>query len=164
MSWFFTLLFFTTHLWAQTMKDLSHQDKVKYFFDNFSKDKLELVDEFYHENIHFSDPVGDIHGAEKMKKYYEAMYKNVKTLRFDFSEFHQNGETVIAVWKMVLTTDKLNSGKEIVVDGNSIIKFGEDGKAKYHRDYFDMGVFVYENIPILGRIIKNIKSRFEVQE
>lgn len=98
-----------------------------------------------------------------MKKYYKNMYQNVKYLRFDFSEFHVSGDTVIGVWKMTLKTDKLKGGEEIVVDGNSVIKFDQDGKAVYHRDYFDMGAFVYENIPVVGYVIRNIKSRFKVE-
>jgi hypothetical protein len=29
----------------------------------------------------------------------------------------------------------------------------------YPRDYFDLGAFVYENVPMLGSIIKRIKQR-----
>ncbi|MBM3418431.1 MAG: transcriptional regulator [Bacteroidetes bacterium] len=29
----------------------------------------------------------------------------------------------------------------------------------YHRDYFDLGEMVYEQIPVFGKIIKTMKSR-----
>jgi len=29
----------------------------------------------------------------------------------------------------------------------------------YHRDYFDMGAFVYENIPVLGSVVRYTKKR-----
>jgi ketosteroid isomerase-like protein len=107
--------------------------------------------------------VGMIKGSGKIKKYYENMYKNVNSIRFDFSHFVESGDDVVGVWKMTLETDKLNSGKPIIVDGTSVIKF-KNGKAIYHRDYFDMGVFVYENIPVLGFMVKTIKDRFKVDE
>jgi ketosteroid isomerase-like protein len=156
-------LFLISTAWGNTMKDLSNQDKVKVFFEKLTMENMGLVDEFYDSNIHFVDPVGELKGSVKMKKYYENMYQNVKYLRFDFSEFHVSGDTVIGIWKMTLKTDKLNGGEDIVVDGNSVIKFGQDGKAVYHRDYFDMGAFVYENIPVVGYVIRNIKSRFKVE-
>lgn len=164
MRYIFLLCFFTTSLWGQSMQQLSNRDKVKFFFDKLTKDNMSLVEEFYHQDVHFIDPVGEIRGAAKMKKYYGNMYQNVKALRFDFSEFHESGNTVIAVWKMVLKTDKLKGGEEIIVDGNSVIKFDDTGKASYHRDYFDMGAFVYENIPVIGYVIRNIKDRFKVEE
>jgi hypothetical protein len=43
------------------------------------------------------------------------------------------------------------------LEGISHLRFGE--KIDYHRDYFDLGQMVYEQIPLVGRIIKTIKKR-----
>lgn len=149
--------------WGQSMKDLSNKDKIKYFFDKLSKDNMTLVDEFYHPQVEFMDPVETIKGSEKIKTYYGNMYQNVKSIKFDFVEFHEAGNHVIAIWKMTLETDKLNGGEPFSVDGNSVIKFDELGKAVYHRDYFDMGAFVYERVPVVGYVIRKIKERLKVQ-
>ena len=48
----------------------------------------------------------------------------------------------------------------MAVDGISTIRFGgKEGKAVYHRDYYDMGEFVYERIPVVKNIIKLIKKK-----
>jgi hypothetical protein len=61
---------------------------------------------------------------------------------------------------MTLETSKLNGGKPFSVEGNSVIVFGgPEGKAIYHRDYFDMGEFVYERIPVLGALVRYIKEQ-----
>ena len=145
------------------MNNMTNKEKFQYIFEKLTKDTLPLIDEFYHPDVEFHDPVGTIKGSKKIKAYYENMYKNVKSIRFDFSEFIDNGDKIVGVWKMTLVTDKLNGGEPIIVDGNSVIHF-KDGKAVYHRDYFDMGVFVYENIPGLGFVVKKIKDRFKVEE
>jgi hypothetical protein len=156
----FFLLLITTGF-TQTMNSLGHKDKIIYFFENLTKDKLHLVTEFYHPQVKFIDPVGTLDSAEKIKRYYEGMYKNVNRIKFDFSEFHESGKTVVAVWTMTLETEKLNSGDPIKVDGNSVITFDDEGKAIYHRDYFDMGAFVYEHIPMVGFVVKKIKNRMK---
>ncbi|MBA2405869.1 MAG: nuclear transport factor 2 family protein [Bdellovibrionales bacterium] len=149
--------------WGQSMKDLSNKDRIKFFYEKLSKDSLQLVDEFYHPQVEFIDPVGPIKGADKIKKYYANMYANVKTIKFDFSEYYESGNNVVAVWKMTLQTDKLNSGETFSVDGNSVIKFDDSGKAIYHRDYFDMGAFIYEKIPVVGFVVKKIKERMKAE-
>lgn len=121
-----------------------------------------LIDEFYHQDVEFHDPVGTIKGSHQLKSYYKNMYKNAKSVSFNFSNFIESEDTVIGIWKMTLVTDKLNGGAPVTVDGNSVIKFKE-GKAYYHRDYFDMGAFVYENIPVIGFMVKKIKDRFKVE-
>lgn len=149
--------------WGQTMDNMSNKEKFEYTFQNLNKDSMDLVDQFYHADAEFFDPVGSVKGSKKIRTYYENMYQNAKSVSFDFSNFIESGDTIVGIWKMTLVTDKLNGGEPIIVDGNSVVRF-KDGKAIYHRDYFDMGAFVYENIPVLGFIVKKIKERFKVEE
>jgi hypothetical protein len=60
---------------------------------------------------------------------------------------------------MSLTADGLNGGKPILLQGNSYIKFSDDNLVVYHRDYFDMGEFIYEHVPVIGWIIKKVKAK-----
>ena len=61
---------------------------------------------------------------------------------------------------MELRAKGLKGGERVLLDGTSHIRYGgESGKVIYHRDYFDMGAFVYENIPVLGPIVRYTKKR-----
>lgn len=153
----------TTLCWGQTMKNMNDREKFQYIFENLNKDTLQLIDEFYDPQVEFHDPVGTIKGSVAIKNYYESLYKNVTSIRFNFTQFIQSEDYIVGVWTMILVTDKLNGGNPVVVDGNSVIKF-KNGKAIYHRDYFDMGAFIYENVPVLGFIIKKIRERMKVVE
>lgn len=146
------------------MSVLNNAEKLKIFFHKLDKNSLGLVTEFYHPQVEFIDPVGTIKGSDKIKKYYEGMYKNAATVKFDFKNTYQDGNTVIAIWTMTLETDKLNGGKPYSVDGNSVVKFAPNGQAIYHRDYFDMGAFVYEKIPVIGFVVKKIRENMEHKE
>jgi hypothetical protein len=59
---------------------------------------------------------------------------------------------------MKLKHPKLNGGQPVEVNGVSQICFSGD-RVIYHRDYFDLGEMLYENIPLLGVVIRNIKQR-----
>lgn len=156
---FFILLLSFSTTFAQTPKE-----RVKSFFDKLDRNNMQLVDEFYHEQVEFIDPVGPIKGSAKIKEYYEGMYKNVEELKFEFSNFIEADNQVVAVWKMTLKTDKLNGGKSYSVDGNSVVRFDESGKAIYHRDYFDLGDFVYERVPVLGYFIRKVKENLKTEK
>ena len=60
---------------------------------------------------------------------------------------------------MILSAPGLNNGEEVTLEGNSYIKFNENNLVIYHRDYFDMGEFIYEHIPVLGWTLKKIKNK-----
>jgi ketosteroid isomerase-like protein len=138
--------------------------RAKEFFQRLDKDHLSLVDEFYDPDADFQDPIHHLRGAAAVKDYYAGLYKNVKSIRFEFPKAVAEVDTVVLVWRMFLETPSLNGGKEFFVDGTSVITFGgAKGKAVSHRDYFDMGEFVYERLPILKSVIGVIKRRLSSQ-
>ena len=56
-----------------------------------------------------------------------------------------------------ITHPRLNRGNEFSVAGVSIIKFND--KIYSHRDYFDLGAMLYEQLPLFGSMTKFIKRK-----
>ena len=130
------------------------------FFTNLDKNHMELVDQFYDKNVIFQDPIHQLTGSSAVRAYYEGLYKNAESVRFEYTKKLEDQNTVVLVWRMFLKTAAIKNGNEITVDGTSVITFdGPNGKAISHRDYFDMGEFIYEQIPILRSVIHYIKGR-----
>ena len=121
---------------------------------------MHLVSDFYSEEALFCDPVVTIKNAAEIEKYYRGLYINVEEIKFEFTEIIESGNSVAAPWIMHLRVSKLNAGKLIRVPGISHIQFDPStDKAIYHRDYFDMGAFIYEYVPVLGMLIRFIKKK-----
>lgn len=138
---------------------------IQKFFNALNKNTMDLVDDFYDENIHFQDPVVEYFNRRQLKKYYAKLYKDVTSIKFEFADQIQQGDTQVVTWTMILEMKNLNAGKPVAVDGISYIKFGgQKGKAIYHRDYFDMGAFIYEYIPVLGQAVQFIKRSLSRHE
>ena len=134
--------------------------KPRAFFEQLNKNTMNLVDDFYDEHAQFIDPIVNFTSRAQIKTYYDNLYRNVESIRWEIPDEVREGDKCTLVWKMTLTAKGFNGGKPVVVDGVSVIKFGgKEGKAIYHRDYFDMGAFVYEGVPILGAVIRFVKSK-----
>ena len=43
-------------------------------FNELRHDNTEILDNFYHQDIEFQDPVGKVQGLSVMKKYYQEMH------------------------------------------------------------------------------------------
>lgn len=129
-------------------------------FNELRHDNTHILDSFYHRGVKFEDPIGTIDGIDEMKSYYQKMYKDVESISFNFKNYSQADNRYFFSWDMTLKTPKLNSGEEFIVSGVSEILF-EGNLVAYHRDYFDMGAFIYEKVPVLGRIVRILKSRLE---
>ena len=133
-------------------------------FNDLNKDTIDELDAFYAEDVHFEDPLGTIKGLDSLKVYYANLYESVEEISFEFTEEVVQDETHVVMWIMRLKTPNLRGGKEVTLEGNSVIRFGEGDKVVYHRDYFDMGEFVYEHVPIVGFLVRQVKKRLDHEE
>lgn len=129
------------------------------FFNELNANMMHLVEQFYAEDIQFYDPIVHMDGLKEMRDYYIQMYKNVQTISWEFpDEVWQDNKCTLS-WKMTLTAKDFNGNKPLTLDGISLMKFNPEGKACYHRDYFDMGAFVYEWVPVLGSMVRFVKKK-----
>ena len=127
-------------------------------FNDTPPDVGALMEECYHSRILFRDPLVEKRGHEALAGYLRSAYENVSRCEFDFSEPTANRHCIVLPWRMTVEHPKLAHGRPIIVEGVSLLQ-GEDDRIIFHRDYYDAGQLLYENIPVLGRLIRWIRSR-----
>jgi hypothetical protein len=133
----------------------------KSFFTNLSVDTIDLIDQFYDPEAHFEDPLGQHHGVTLIKQYYHHLYKQVISIEFDFDDhvISSDGQTETLIWTMHLVSG-LKQGQPLDLNGASHLRRGgAENRVVYHRDYFDMGEFVYEHIPVLKSLVHFVKRK-----
>lgn len=122
------------------------------FFDRLNRDTMHLVEEFYAPDAEFIDPVVRLKGAAEIRRYYTRLYTTVSDIRFEHGpEISGDGRSVL-VWTMHLKA-AMDRGRTIRLEGVSVLRRDAMGRVVYHRDYFDMGEFVYERVPLLAFLV-----------
>lgn len=127
-------------------------------YQSLSTDNLHLLEQVYHRQVTFVDPMHEIEGFDNLKQYFDALYTNLSSCEFIIEEVIEQPEQAAIYWKMTYCHSKLNKGQPIEVQGHSHIK-GQDGKVVFHRDYIDLGAMLYEHLPVIGKLTKWIKKR-----
>jgi ketosteroid isomerase-like protein len=143
-----------------TTKDM-RSELIRRVFNDFNKDTMYLLDEFYSAAVVFEDPINRLDGLDALRDYYANVYKNVTSISFDVTNEVVEGDTHVIMWKMHMTAEKLNKGKPTLTHGTSVIRFNEEHKVTYHRDYFDMGEMLYQHVPVLGYLVKKANAKLE---
>jgi len=115
-----------------------------------------VLSKIYTEDILFIDPVKSITGLQQLTQYFEDLYLNVSACRFTLKNTTPNGRFHSIEWLMHINHRKLLKNNTIELDGASFIEF-KDKKVCYHRDYYDLGALIYENIPVLGSVVKKVR-------
>ena len=146
----------TTQTVPAESKDLA--GKVKETYENLDPRHLDKLLEIYAEDVCFEDPIHGIQGLEALGDYFEKLFTNVEKCRFKFHRSVVSTDGMFFSWTMMLNHRSIKRGQLIRVEGSSYLKY-RDGKIYYHRDYFDLGAMVYENIPLLGPLIRAIRGR-----
>lgn len=133
-------------------------ETVAHFYSKLNKHNLHTLQDIYHTNIVFEDAAHRIEGFRSLAEYFDSLYSNVERCDFTIHEQHQSRDDAFLTWTMHLQHPRLAGGKLVEVSGMSHLKF-QDSKVIYHRDYFDLGEMLYEQLPLLGSVIRTIKRR-----
>ena len=126
------------------------------FYRDLDQNPLSMLKDIYSADMKFCDPVHRIQGIQPFTQYFEELMQQVKSCSFDIKQINETECTAFVRWDMHLQHPRLKGGDLIIVEGVSYLEF--DGKITSHQDYFDLGAMLYEHLPIMGRVIKYIKT------
>lgn len=136
-------------------------ERFRDLFNQMSSSSLGELGSVYSSDVEFADPFTRVSGLNELGDYFESAYANVIDCRFEFEdtifgESTGSGQDACLSWTMHLRHKKLRKGARVTVNGISRLHL-EDGKVTLHRDYFDAGQLLYENLPLLGSAVRMIR-------
>lgn len=112
-----------------------------------------MASDLYAPDAQFQDPFTAVRGADAIGEYLTNAYLNVIECRFDFGTPVIDEMRMCQPWIMHVRHRRLRSGQPLVVEGNSVLQWNDE-QLEFHRDYFDAGQLLYENVPVLGPAVR----------
>lgn len=132
--------------------------RFKQMFNNLCAGNMAELGSVYSDHVRFTDPFSSVRGIDELTEYFTGAYANVISCGFEFGEPVVNGEDVCIPWIMHLQHKRIRKGKSVKVDGISQLVIRK-GRVVSHRDYFDAGQLLYENLPVMGGVIRWIRRQ-----
>lgn len=127
-------------------------------YEKLGTDNLHLLEEVYDQSVEFQDPMHFVSGLPNLQKYFHNLYTNLEACQFEITDAIYSETDAAIYWVMNYRHPKLNNGKTVTVEGHSRLK-GKDRYVHFHRDYLDLGAMLYEQIPVIGAFVKQVKRR-----
>ena len=128
-------------------------------YQQLNRDELHRLPEVYASEVIFTDPAHRIEGLAALTDYFSALYQRLAYCRFVITSQMQQGRQAWLGWTMTFSHPRLRGGAPVMVEGATRLEFNEAGKVCLHRDYFDMGAMLYEQLPLIGPLVRTIKGR-----
>ena len=130
-------------------------EKFKNYFTQMDLKNNTILKEIYAEDVLFTDPIHKIQGIDNLSQYFNKLNDNLIEGTFQFTEEALIDNKAYLSWDMKLKLKKPK--KRVQASGISVLTI--EDKVISQRDYFDTGELFYENVPVLGGLIRSIKRK-----
>ena len=131
------------------------------FFETLDRDSLTRLSEVMTEDIRFKDPFNDVTGIEDTAKIFSHMFENLGDPRFSVTDFAiASGDPSrgFLLWQLTATL----RNKPYRISGMSEVRISADGRISLHIDHWDAAQQFYEHLPLVGGLLRTIRSRLKI--
>lgn len=132
--------------------------KLVHFFETISRETCSDLSAVYAEDAYFKDPFNELYGLPAVTKVFQHMFEQVDDPTFKITSSVLQGDTAFICWDFLFRMKRFNSQQQCI-RGATHFRFRPDGKVNFHRDYWDAAEELYEKLPLLGCLMRFLKSQ-----
>jgi steroid Delta-isomerase len=133
--------------------------RVARFFETLQPASVAEVGLHYAEHARFKDPFNDVRGVPAIQRIFEHMFASLDQPQFVVTQTVVQGMQCFMTWEFRFGFQRFQRGQQQVILGASHLVFSEAGLVTLHRDYWDAAEELYEKLPLVGALIRWLKSR-----
>lgn len=129
------------------------------YWHTLTPETLAQIGDVYTVDATFRDPFDDVRGLPAITHIFQKMFTRLHDPRFTITETIEQGNRVVLVWDFTFRIKTLKPDLPRKIHGTSLIRFAADGRAQSHRDYWDAAGELYEQLPMIGALMRWLKKR-----
>ncbi len=118
-----------------------------------------LLPDVYAENVWFNDTVKTITNRNDLVDYMVATADHLQSCRVVVVDIASTPEGYYVRWEMDVVTPNAKPGEVWSSIGMSHLRINEEGQIILHQDYWDAAGGIYEKLPLIGWLLRNIRAR-----
>ena len=129
------------------------------YWQMLTPDAVNRIADVYAEDAYFRDPFNEVTGLAAIKHIFADMFVRLHDPRFTIIETIEQENSATLIWDFVFRVKALKPSLARRIHGSSHVRFGADGRVNYHRDYWDAAGELYEQLPLVGALMRWLKRR-----
>ena len=137
--------------------DQGRIEALLHFYETLTPDRVRDFGLYYAKNAYFKDPFNEVNCLDDIREIFARMFRQVAEPRFVVSEKIGDERGLFIVWEMSFRMRSWKPEQAQVIRGVSHLRFGDDGKVAYHRDYWDTGEELYAKLPMIGGAVRFLR-------
>ena len=137
--------------------DRGRIDALLHFYETLTPDRVPDFGFYYAENAYFKDPFNEATRIEDIREIFARMFRVLADPHFVVHEKIGDGTGLFLVWDMSFRLKSWRPQLVRVIHGVSHLRFDDEGKVTYHRDYWDTGEELYAKLPLIGGAVRFLR-------
>lgn len=134
-------------------------DRLCVFYENLTPQGLSQLNALYTDDARFKDPFNEVRGIPAIRHIFEHMFRNLHEPRFVVTQRLVDGRQAFLVWEFRFRLRRFDTKTQQVIRGGSHLQLAADGRISDHRDYWDAAEELYEKLPVVGGLMRWLKSK-----
>lgn len=134
-------------------------DRLVDFYEDLTPADTVRILVLYAQDARFKDPFNDVQGSAAILAIFDHMFKTLREPRFEFASRLQQGDEAFLVWDMHFRFASDAPGTRRRIHGSTHLRFNPQGQVVWHRDYWDAAEELYEQLPLIGGLMRWLKRR-----
>lgn len=128
-----------------------------HFYQSLTPETVADFPHHYSNDAYFKDPFNEVRGLPAIQRIFSHMFHQVEEPRFVITETLADTRGAMLVWEFSFRLGRWGKGQTQLMRGVSHLRFAPDGRANYHRDYWDTGEELYMKFPGLGTLLRGLR-------
>lgn len=129
------------------------------YFQSLTPDSVADIGKFYTDDTYFRDPFNEVRGIVPVQHIFSDMFVRLHDPRFTVVETILDDKGAVLIWDFDFCIKTLKPDLPRRIHGLSHLRFAADGRVSYHRDYWDAAGELYEQLPLIGSLMRWLKRR-----
>ena len=141
------------------MTQPSHADRLARFFETMTPQSLEAMGTVYATQARFKDPFNEVRGLPAIRRIFSHMYEALEDPRFVVTGRMEQGDQVFLEWDFNFRFRRFDRERVQTIRGATHLRLDNQGLITLHRDYWDAAEELYEKLPLVGTLMRWLKSQ-----
>ena len=130
---------------------------LKLQYDQLSPTTVDGLLNCYSADAIFKDPFQEIQGHPAIKHIFVKMYEQLNQPQFIIREQLLGNQQVAFLWDFQFSMRRWNTSPKSF-SGVSWLYFNDAFLVTKHHDYWDPAAGIYEHLPLIGPVMRGLKS------
>lgn len=128
-------------------------------FESLTERSVADLGTLYALDARFVDPFNAVRGIDAIVQVFQHMYATLNNPRFVVTGSVAQGDQCFLLWDFQFRFRSFRNSVDQCIAGTSHLRFDAEGRITQHHDYWDAAHGLYQQMPLLGGLMRWLRRR-----